>query len=151
MSYQASYLVFDSAARDQIDWNPEWSRRARGFSTYAAIRQLGRNGIAEIVERCCDHASALTLGIGGLPGAEVLCTPTINQGLVRFLDPHGADDDRRTDEIIAAVQASGEAFLGGVTWRGKRAMRISVCNWMTTDRDVERVIAAFAQALREAI
>ena len=151
MSYQASYLVFDSAARDQIDWNPEWSRRARGFSTYAAIRQLGRHGIGEIVERCCDHASALTLGIGGLPGAEVLCTPTINQGLVRFLDPHGADDDRRTDEIIAAVQASGEAFLGGVTWRGKRAMRISVCNWMTTDRDVERVIAAFAQALREAI
>ncbi len=148
MSYHASYLVFDAAARDQIDWNPEWSRRARGFSTYAAIRQLGRNGIAEIVERCCDHARALTLGIGGLPGAEVLWTPVINQGLVRFLDPEGGDHDRRTDQIIAAVQASGEAYLGGVTWRGKRAARISVCNWMTTESDVERVIAAFAHALK---
>ena len=147
MSYHASYLVFDAAARDQIDWNPEWSRRARGFSTYAAIRQLGRRGIAEIVDRCCDHARALTLGIGGLPGAEVLWRPVINQGLVRFLDPRGHDHDRRTDEIIAAVQASGEAFLGGVTWRDMRAMRISVCNWMTTERDVQRVIAAFAHAL----
>jgi glutamate/tyrosine decarboxylase-like PLP-dependent enzyme len=149
MSYQASYLVFDSAARDQIDWNPEWSRRARGFSTYAAIRQLGRRGIAEIVERCCDHARALTLGIGGLPGAEVLWTPVINQGLVRFLDPRGEDHDRRTDEIIARVQASGEAYFGGVTWRGQRAMRISVCNWITTDADVERVIAAVANALHQ--
>jgi glutamate/tyrosine decarboxylase-like PLP-dependent enzyme len=147
MSYQASYLTLDGSARDQIDWNPEWSRRARGFSTYAAIRQLGRRGVAEIVERCCDHARALTLGIGGLPGAEALWTPVINQGLVRFLDRHGNDHDRRTDEVIAAMQASGEAFLGGVTWRGKRAMRISVCNWMTTASDVERVIAAFRRIL----
>ncbi|MGA7237218.1 MAG: pyridoxal-dependent decarboxylase, partial [Bryobacteraceae bacterium] len=149
MSYQASYLVFDNAARDQIDWNPEWSRRARGFSTYAAIRQLGRRGIAEIVDRCCDHARALTSGIGGLPGAEVLWTPVINQGLVRFLDPGGEDHDRRTDEIIARVQASGEAYCGGVTWRGQRAMRISVSNWITTDADVERVIAAVANALHQ--
>ena len=78
----------------------------------------------------------------------MLWTPVINQGLVRFLDPRGEDHDRRTDEIIAAVQASGEAFCGGVTWRGRRAMRISVCNWITSDRDVERVIAAFAQALK---
>ncbi len=147
MSYQASYLVFDSAARDQIDWNPEWSRRARGFSTYAAIRQLGRRGIAEIVERCCDHARALALGIGGLPGAEVVWTPVINQGLVRFLDPAGQDHDRRTDEVIAQVQASGEAYFGGVTWRGRRAMRISVCNWMTSEADVDRVIAAVARVL----
>jgi glutamate/tyrosine decarboxylase-like PLP-dependent enzyme len=149
MSYQASYLAFDSDARDQIDWNPEWSRRARGFSTYAAIRQLGRRGIAEIVERCCDHARALTLGIGGLPGAEVLWTPVINQGLVRFLDPHGESDDRRTDDVIARVQASGEAYFGGVTWRGQRAMRISVSNWITTDADVERVIVAVANALHQ--
>lgn len=146
MSYQASYLAA-SPARDQIDWNPEWSRRARGFSTYAAIRQLGRRGIAEIVERCCDYARALTLGIGQLPGAEVLWTPVINQGLVRFLDPAGADHDRRTDEVIAAIQAGGEAYFGGVTWRGRRAMRISVCNWLTTEAGVERVVAAFARIL----
>jgi glutamate/tyrosine decarboxylase-like PLP-dependent enzyme len=147
MSYQASYMIFDSAVRDQMDWNPESSRRARGFSTYAAIRQLGRRGIAGMVERCCDHARALTLGVGALPGTEVLATPIINQGLVRFLDPEGADHDRRTDEVIAAICASGEAYFGGVTWRGVRAMRISVSNWMTTDRDVERVIAAVAGIL----
>jgi glutamate/tyrosine decarboxylase-like PLP-dependent enzyme len=147
MSYQASYLVFERAAREQIDWNPEWSRRARGFATYAAIRQLGRGGIAGIVERCCDCARALTLGIGGLPGAEVVWEPVINQGLVRFLDPSGKDHDRWTDETIAAILASGEAFFGGVTWRGMRAMRISLCNWMTSEADVERVIEAVSRAM----
>jgi glutamate/tyrosine decarboxylase-like PLP-dependent enzyme len=147
MSYQASYLAIEHAVREQIDWNPEWSRRARGFATYAAIRQLGRSGIAGIVERCCDCARALTLGIGRLPGAEVLWEPVINQGLVRFLDPSGRDHDRRTDEVIAAILASGEAFFGGVTWRGMRAMRISLCNWMTSDRDVEHVIRAVERAM----
>jgi glutamate/tyrosine decarboxylase-like PLP-dependent enzyme len=147
MSYQASYWVFERAAREQIDWNPEWSRRARGFATYAAIRQLGRSGIAGIVERCCDCARALTLGIGRLPGAEVLWEPVINQGLVRFLDPSGQSHDRRTDEVIAAIVASGEAFFGGVTWRGMRAMRISMCNWMTSERDVGRVIRAVELAM----
>jgi glutamate/tyrosine decarboxylase-like PLP-dependent enzyme len=147
MSYQASYLAIEHAVREQIDWNPEWSRRARGFATYAAIRQLGCSGIAGIVERCCDCARALTLGIGRLPGAEVLWEPVINQGLVRFLDPSGRNHDQRTDEVIAAILASGEAFFGGVTWRGMRAMRISVCNWMTSEGDVERVIRAVERAI----
>jgi glutamate/tyrosine decarboxylase-like PLP-dependent enzyme len=147
MSYQASYLAIERAARDQIDWNPEWSRRARGFATYAAIRQLGRSGIGEMVERCCDCARALTLGIGRLPGAEVLWEPVINQGLVRFLDLRGKDHNRRTDEVIAAILVSGEAFFGGVTWRGMRAMRISLCNWMTSEGDVERVIRAVERAM----
>ena len=99
------------------------------------------------MERCCDNARALTLGIGGLAGAEVLWEPVINQGLARFLDQGGLDHDRRTDQVIAAILASGEAFFGGVTWRGMRAMRISVCNWMTSEQDVERVIAAVAQAM----
>jgi glutamate/tyrosine decarboxylase-like PLP-dependent enzyme len=150
MSHQTSYLMVERAARDQIDWNPEWSRRARGFATYAAIRQLGRNGIAAIVERCCDCARALTEGIGRLPGAEVLWEPVINQGLVRFLDLSGGDHDRRTDEVIAAILAGGEAFFGGVTWRGMRAMRISVCNWMTSEADVERVVRAVARAMETA-
>src|SRR5262249_10679685 len=64
MSHRAAYLTHDAEARDQIDWNPEWSRRARGFSTYAALRQLGRNGIAALVERCCKHAHSLVMGIG---------------------------------------------------------------------------------------
>jgi len=117
------------------------------FATYAAIRQLGRSGIAGIVERCSDCARALTLGIGRLPGAEVLWEPVINQGLMRFLDPSGRSHDRRTDEVIAAILASGEAFFGGVTWRGMRAMRISVCNWMTSEGDVGRVIRAVERAM----
>jgi glutamate/tyrosine decarboxylase-like PLP-dependent enzyme len=152
MSHRASYLTHDDEARDQIDWNPEWSRRARGFPTYAAIRQLGRAGIADLVECCCRHAHALVTGIGRLPGAALLWEPTLNQGLVRFPDPStGAtedDHDRHTDRVIEAVVASGDAFFGGTTWRGRRAMRISVCGWRTTDDDVRRAVAAVESAMR---
>lgn len=151
LSIRASYLTHASDARDQVDWNPEWSRRARGFPAYAALRQLGRNGIAELVERCCRHAHSLTTRIGALPGAEVLWEPTINQGLVRFVDrspgARESDHDRRTDEVIAEILKTGEAFFGGTTWRGCRAMRISVTNWRTNDADVDRVVKAVASAL----
>jgi glutamate/tyrosine decarboxylase-like PLP-dependent enzyme len=147
MSHRESYLIHDADARDQMDWNPEWSRRARGFATYAALRQLGRSGVAELVENCCAHARALVLGIGSLPGAEVLWEPTINQGLVRFLDPAGKDHDAFTDSVIAGILASGEAFFGGCTWRGLRCMRVSVCNFRTSQADVDRVIAAFRAIL----
>lgn len=146
MSVRASYLTHASEARDQMDWTPEFSRRARGFATYAAIRQLGRLGIAALVDRCCAHAHALATRIGALDGAEQLWEPVINQGLVRFpsLAPGatGADHDRRTDEVIAAITATGEAFFSGTTWRGMRCMRISVSGWMTTEADVDRVVAA---------
>ncbi|HTB17598.1 MAG TPA: pyridoxal-dependent decarboxylase, partial [Bryobacteraceae bacterium] len=115
MSHRAPYLVHDRDARDEMDWNPEWSRRARGFSTYAALRELGRDGVTALVDGCCAHASAMVDGIGRLPGAQVLWRPSINQGLVRFLDPSGADHDRRTDDVIGAINASGEAFFGGTT------------------------------------
>lgn len=161
LSIRASYLTHASDARDQVDWNPEWSRRARGFPAYAALRQLGRDGVAALVERCCRHAHSLTTSIGALPGAEILWEPTINQGLVRFLDPNiaktfssglvpaeaEATHDRRTDEVIAAILGTGEAFFGGTTWRGRRAMRISVTNWRTTDADVDRVVNAVASVL----
>ncbi len=141
MSYRASYLPQSSDARDQMDWNPEWSRRARGFPTYAAIRQLGRAGIAELVDRCCRHAHSLVMRIGALPGAEVVWEPLINQGLVGFTN------GRNTDEVIAAITSTGEAFFGGTTWRGRRAMRVSVSNWKTTDADVDRAVNAAARAL----
>jgi glutamate/tyrosine decarboxylase-like PLP-dependent enzyme len=146
MSIRAAYLTPDQTVRDQIDWNPDWSRRARGFSTYAALRELGRDGVAALIERCCDQARVIITGIGCLPGAEVLWEPVINQGLVRFLDPHGQDHDRRTDEVIAAIVKTGEAFFSGTTWRGMRAMRVSVCNWRTSDEDVRRTIDAAAKA-----
>jgi glutamate/tyrosine decarboxylase-like PLP-dependent enzyme len=151
MSLRASYLTHADQARDQMDWTPEFSRRARGFATYAAIRQLGRRGIADLVDRCCRHAHALATRIGALPGAELLWEPIINQGLVRFPDPGpratAADHDHRTDAVITAVTASGEAFFSGTTWRGMRCMRISVSGWMTTERDVERAVEAVRRVL----
>jgi glutamate/tyrosine decarboxylase-like PLP-dependent enzyme len=154
LAQQAAYLTHDKDARDEMDWNPEWSRRARGFATYAALRQLGRKGVADLVDRCCKHAHALVMGIGSLPGAEVMWEPVINQGLVRFIDPtpnaSEEDHDRRTDEVIAAILAAGEAFFGGTTWRGRRAMRVSVCGWQTSENDVERTVRSVAGVLRAA-
>ncbi|CCE07758.1 Pyridoxal-dependent decarboxylase (fragment) [Bradyrhizobium sp. STM 3843] len=139
-SHRASYTQFVDDARDQVEWNPEWSRRGRGVPTYAALRQLGRAGVAELIERCCAHAHAL-----------VMREPVINQGLVRFFDQRpGATDedhDRRTDDIAARITASGEAFFAGTTWRGQRCMRVSVCNWQTSSSDVDRAVAAAERVL----
>jgi glutamate/tyrosine decarboxylase-like PLP-dependent enzyme len=152
LSHRASYLTHAEDARDQMDWNPEWSRRGRGFATYAALRQLGRQGVADLIERTCDYAHALVTRIGSLEGAEVVWEPQINQGMVRFLDPHdgasAADNDAFTDHIMAQILASGEAFFTGTTWRGRRAMRVSVCNWQTTANDVDRVVACVAGILK---
>ena len=151
MTLSTSYLPAGGAARDQIDWNPEFSRRARGFPVYAALRELGRDGVADLVDRTCRHAQAITKGVGALPGAEVVATSGLNQGLVRFLSPRTgaseADHDARTDQVIAAINASGEAFFGGVTYKGRRCMRVSACNWRTTDADVARTIAAAKRVL----
>jgi glutamate/tyrosine decarboxylase-like PLP-dependent enzyme len=151
LSVRAPYLTQASGARDQMDWNPEWSRRARCFAAYAALRQLGRKGLAELIERCCENARAIVMRIGELPGAEVLWQPVINQGLVRFPDPRPSataeDHDRHTDKVIAAILQTGEAFFGGTTWRGRRAMRVSVCNWQTSEADIDRVVAAVNEAI----
>lgn len=150
-SLRASYLTHADEDRDQIDWNPDWSRRARGFPTYAALRSLGRAGVARLFEVYCRNAKLLVEGLRHLRDVEIVSEPMINQALVRFLDPSPAagepDHDRRTDEVIAAVNASGEAFFTGASWRGRRMMRISVCNWRTAEGDVERACAAVATAL----
>jgi glutamate/tyrosine decarboxylase-like PLP-dependent enzyme len=151
MEHRASYLVHADDVRDELDWTPEHSRRARGFATYAALRELGRSGVADLVVRCCRYAHALVTRIAALPGARAVCIPQINQGLVRFIDPRPgateADHDRRTDNMIAAINATGEAFFTGTTWRGMRCMRVSVSNWRTTPNDVDRAVAAAAAAL----
>jgi glutamate/tyrosine decarboxylase-like PLP-dependent enzyme len=152
MTVHASYLVAsDDVARDEVDWNPEFSRRARGFALYAALRELGRDGLADLIDRTCAHCHAIVTGIGALDGAEALWVPELDQGLVRFLDPRpnatDEDHDAFTDRIIAAIDDSGEAFFGGVTWKGRRAMRVSVVNWRTNDSDVARTIEAARRAL----
>ena len=151
MSHRAAYLTFNAGARDAMDWNPEWSRRARGFPTYAALRELGREGVSSLIERCCAHARSLVMRIGQLPGAQVMSEAIINQGLVRFLDPSAAateaDHTKRTNDVIAAVVANGEAFFSGSDWDGHRVMRVSVCNWRTSEEDVDRSVAAVAKVL----
>jgi glutamate/tyrosine decarboxylase-like PLP-dependent enzyme len=151
MTVSANYITTEERARDEIDWNPEWSRRSRGFTVYAAIKELGRAGLEQLIDRSCAHARAIVDGIGQLPGTEVLWNSQLNQGLVRFIDARpGAgetDHDARTDTVIAAVNATGEAFFSGTTWRGKRAMRVSVVNWRTSESDVQRAINAVASVL----
>ena len=139
-SARAPYLVFDAETRDQVDWNPEHSRRARAFTVYAAIRALGSSGIADLVDRCCRHARRFAAGFEAI-GATVLNDVELNQVLFRF------DSDAATNGALRAVQAGGEAWMSGTTWDGRAAIRISVSNWQTSDEDVERTLAAYAGQL----
>lgn len=151
MTISASYLTTEDRARDQLDWTPEFSRRGRGYTVYAAIRELGREGMEALVDRCCRHCRAIVTGIGGLQGAKALWVSELNQGLVRFHDPRAGaseeDHDQYTDRVIAGINATGEAFFSGTTWRGRRAMRVSVVNWRTNENDVARAIAAAKSVL----
>jgi glutamate/tyrosine decarboxylase-like PLP-dependent enzyme len=141
LGIRSSYLLHaEDAAREPLDWNPEHSRRARGFTTYVALRSLGRAGVAELVERTCARARALAERLDELSGCEVLNDVVLNQVLFRF------EDDDATDAFVAAVQESGEAWLGGTVWDGRRAVRLSVSSWRTSEGDVERAAAAFSAA-----
>jgi glutamate/tyrosine decarboxylase-like PLP-dependent enzyme len=148
MSYQASYLTLGKGARDQMDWNPEFSRRARGFASYAALRELGRSGVRELVEQCCDIAAELVARLGELEGVEVLSNPTINQGVVAFRDPSGAVSDEWNDAVIAEIAKEGTSFFSGTAINGRRAMRISVSNFKTSREDVAKTVAAVGRVLR---
>ncbi len=151
MTIPAPYAVKVDEVRDQFEWGPEWSRRARGIPIYAALRALGRNGVADMIERCCDLTRDFVQQLGELQGVEVLTTPVINQGLVRFTDPdgdHERDHDRRTDEVITRINASGEAWFGPTVWNGMRVMRISLSNFRTTQNDVNRAVEAIKSAMR---
>jgi aromatic-L-amino-acid decarboxylase len=107
--------------------------------------ELGRDGLAAMIERCCDHAAAIYDGMAALPGATGVARPTMNQGLIQF---NALDGRNISDAVIAAINASGEAFMSGGTWDGQRVMRISVCGWNTNSGDVARTVAAAAAALR---
>jgi glutamate/tyrosine decarboxylase-like PLP-dependent enzyme len=140
MSMTASYLM-RSEQRENWEWVLDSSRRARGFTLYAAIRSLGREGIRALVEQCCDLAARMADRLRETDGVEVLNDVVLNQVLVRF-----GDDDARTREVIEAVQADGTAWMGGTTWKGKAAMRISVSNWSTTEADADRTVEAILRA-----
>jgi glutamate/tyrosine decarboxylase-like PLP-dependent enzyme len=140
MTITASYLIQDEGeqrVRDQVDWVPEFSRRARGFPVYAALRSLGRSGIAELVERCCEGATRFAAAIAELPGVELLNEVVLNQVLFRF------DSDERTDEVLRRVQESGAVWMSGTTWAGRKAIRVSVSNWQTGHEEIELAVDAF--------
>jgi len=139
ISVTAAYLVQDTGGpREPMDWTPEFSRRARGIAVYATLRALGRQGVAELVDRLCACAERFARRLGDV-GFEVLAQEH-NQVLV------ACGDDEATDATLAAVQADGTCYPTGTTWRGRRCIRISVCNWQTTPEDVDRSIAAMAAA-----
>jgi glutamate/tyrosine decarboxylase-like PLP-dependent enzyme len=143
MTITASYLIQDEGAqrvRDQVDWVPEFSRRARGFPVYAALRSLGRSGIAELVERCCEGATRFAEAIVQLPGVELLNEVVLNQVLFRF------ESDERTDDVLRRVQESGEVWMSGTTWDGRKAIRVSVSNWQTGDEEIDLAVQAFEAA-----
>jgi glutamate/tyrosine decarboxylase-like PLP-dependent enzyme len=142
MSMAASYLM-RSEQRENWEYVLDSSRRARGFTLYAAIRSLGREGIRALVERCCDLAARMADRLREADGIEVLNDVVLNQVLVRF-----GDDDDRTRAVIAAVQADGTAWMGGTTWKGREAMRISVSNWSTTEADADRTVDAILRCAR---
>ncbi|HUR49798.1 MAG TPA: pyridoxal-dependent decarboxylase [Acidimicrobiales bacterium] len=144
MSAHADYLVHadaEAGPRDQLDWTPEFSRRARGFPIYAALRSLGRGGVAALVEGSCAHAKRLAAALAETDGVEVLNDVRLNQVLVRF-----GDDDAHTEAVIRRVQEGGECWMSGTRWRGQAAMRISVVNWRTDDDDIERTLKAITRA-----
>jgi glutamate/tyrosine decarboxylase-like PLP-dependent enzyme len=142
----AGYLTPGQAGeRDPDAYTAEFSRRARGFPVWAALRSLGRAGVADLVERCCRHARRFAGALGAADGVEVLNQVVLNQVLVRFPDP-GGDHDGRTREVVRRVQAGDTLWLSGTTWQGMAAMRISVSNWSTGDADVDRSVAAILEA-----
>jgi len=142
MSLAASYLVADADRRDSTNYVPESSRRARAVPVYAALRSLGRSGVAALVERNCAHARRMAAHLAEIPGAEILNDVVLNQVLVRFA---GGDEANRA--AVAAVQDEGTCWLGGTQWQGRAAMRVSFSNWSTSDADVDRSAAAIAAAV----
>ncbi len=145
LSAEASYLVQGGAGAplDPFELVPEFSRRARGVTVYAAMRALGREGVAALVERCCSHARRFAQELRDLDGVEVLNDVVLNQVLVRF-----GDDDDVTRRVIDAVQRDGTCWMSGTVWHGRAAMRISVSNWSTTSADVDRSVDAIARCFR---
>ena len=153
MALGAAYYVETAGGeRDPYNWVPESSRRARGFAVYAALRSLGRDGLAAMLEGTAAIARRMADALRGSPGVTVLNDVVLNQVLVRF-EPSGGGDaaaaDAFTRAVIAAVQADGTCWLGGTTWHGMAAMRISVSNWSTIEDDADRSVEAILRCARE--
>lgn len=145
---EAAYLQAGrTGARDGDDWVPEASRRARALPVYAALRHLGRRGVADLVQRCCRLAARLADRVAADERVEVLNEVELNQVCVRFRPPAGGDPDAFVHAVIERVQRDGTCWAGATRWRGTVAMRLSVSNWSTTDTDIDRTADAILAAL----
>jgi len=147
MTLGAEYYVETAGGeRDNYNWVPESSRRARGFAVLAALRSLGRFGLVDMIERDCALARRMAERLTAAPSVRILNDVVLNQALVRFEatgdDPDGSAGDARTRAVIDAVQRDGTCWLGGTTWQGRAAMRVSVSSWRTTEDDVDVSAAA---------
>jgi glutamate/tyrosine decarboxylase-like PLP-dependent enzyme len=142
MTVTAAYLIQSDKERDPLEWAPEFSRRARGFTVYAALKHLGRHGVRAMVEGCCARARQMAELLRKHPAVEILNDVVLNQVLVRF---HQSDE--RTRAVIERVQQDGTCWLSGTTWHGMAAMRVSVSNWSTSEKDIELSAAAILKAL----
>lgn len=144
MSLAAAYIVSDARERDPHEFCPEESRRARAVPVYAALRALGRDGLGAMIEGHCGHARRMAELLAQDPAVRILNDVVLNQVLVRFEDPSG-DADALTRAVIAGVQEEGTCWLGGTTWHGMAAMRISISNWSTSAEDIQRSAAAILE------
>jgi len=147
LNERAGYLPEERPGeRDAIEWVPDFSRRARSLPVWAALRTLGRSGVADIVDRCCALTRRFAEQLAVVPGVELLNDVVLNQLLVRF-----GGSDAITKDVIARVQASGECWFGGTVWQGMSAMRVSVVNWQTTESDVDRSLEVIRTAVAAAL
>jgi glutamate/tyrosine decarboxylase-like PLP-dependent enzyme len=142
MGMHGAYLIHDELG-EPSDKVPELSRRARAFPVWAVLRSLGRTGVADLVERLCDRATALADGLARIPGVTVLNDVVFTQVCATF------GSDARTDEVILRLLEDGTTWMSGSTWRGQRVLRVSVSNWSTSEADVARALAAVRRAARE--
>ncbi|HUG28993.1 MAG TPA: pyridoxal-dependent decarboxylase [Candidatus Limnocylindria bacterium] len=158
----AYYVEAAGGERDPYNWVAESSRRARGFPIYAALRSLGRSGLADMMDHCCAIARRMAERLGSEPGVAILNDVVLNQVLVRFSPPSGggganggrgtADQgaiDDFTRRVVAAIQADGTCWAGATTWHGMAAMRISVSNWSTTEADADVSVDAMLRCARD--
>jgi glutamate/tyrosine decarboxylase-like PLP-dependent enzyme len=142
MATSAAYLPPQREWRDPAQFTPETSRRGRGIEVWAALRSLGRSGLADLIERTCHHAQRFADGLR-VAGYRILNDVVINQVLVSF------GDEAMTRGVVEAIQREGTCWCGPTVWQGHPAMRISVSSWATTEEDVDRSLAAMIRIARE--